>query len=105
MSESPAVLALTWEGDVRFNLIEGATYVYPVWKILSFKCSSFNVYWMFATATWINGKAEHMSDAMFGCNQFRKVRRTVRPMDAVWADLIVLSIRGQGMVSHQGLLE
>ena len=46
------------------------------------------MYWMFATATKINGKAGHMSDIMLVCNQFRKVRRTVRPYNAVWADFI-----------------
>ena len=39
-------------------------------------------------ANRINGKAGHMSDIMFVCNQFKKVRRTVRPTDAVWADII-----------------
>ena len=29
-----------------------------------------------------------MSDIMLVCNQFRKVRRTVRPTNAVWADFI-----------------
>ena len=42
---------------------------------------------MFTMATRINGKAGHMSDIMFVCNQFRKVR-TVRPTDAVWRNLI-----------------
>ena len=66
-------------------------------------------------ATMINGKARHMSDIMFVCNQFRNVRRTVRLTDAVWADFIgnengtsrsvELSIRGHGMVSNQSLLE
>ena len=44
---------------------------------------------MFATARRINGKAGHMSDIMLVCNQFRKVRRTVTPTDAVWPDFIV----------------
>ena len=78
----------TDRGNVRFNFIEGPTYVYTVWKILSFECNSCNIYWMFVKATRINGKAEHMSDIMFVCNQFKKVRRTVRPTDAVWADFI-----------------
>ena len=40
------------------------------------------------TATRINGKAGHMSDIIFICNQFKKVGRTVRPTNAVWADFI-----------------
>ena len=64
---------------------------------------------MFVTATRINDKAGHMSDIMFVCNQLKNVR-TVRPTDAVWADLIgnengtstsvESSIRTLGMVSH-----
>ena len=86
MSESPAVLTQTWGKNVRFNLIEGPTYVYLVWKILSFECNFCNISWAFSVATRINGKAGHMSD-MFICNQFKKVR-TVRPTDTVWADFI-----------------
>ena len=44
---------------------------------------------MFAMATRINGKAGHMSDIMLVCNQFKKVRRTVSPTDAVCKDFIV----------------
>ena len=71
---------------------------------MSFESNSCNIYCMFVTATRINCKARHMSDIMLVCNQFRKVRRTVTPTDAVWADFIVnensasasveLSIRG-----------
>ena len=56
--------------------------------VKTFECNSCNIYWMFATATRINGKAGHMSDIMLVCNQFRKVRRTVRPTNAVWTDFI-----------------
>ena len=88
MSESPAVLALTWERNVSFHLTEGPTYVYTVWKILSFECNSCNVYWIFVTAMRINGKAGHMSNIMFVCNQFKRGRRTVRQTDAVRPDFI-----------------
>ena len=43
---------------------------------------------IFTGCYWINGKAGHLSDIMFVCNQFKKVRRTVRLTDAVWADFI-----------------
>ena len=36
----------------------------------------------------INGKAENMSNIMFVCNQFKKVRSTIRSTDAVWTDFI-----------------
>ena len=88
MSKYPAVLALMFGRNVRFNLIEGPTYVYLIWKILSFECNSCNIYWMLPTAKRINGKVGHMSDIMFVYNLFKKVRRTVRPTDAVWADFI-----------------
>ena len=39
-------------------------------------------------ASRIDGKAGHMSDIMFVCNQFSKFRRTVRPTDAIWPDFI-----------------
>ena len=39
-------------------------------------------------ATRANGKAGHMSDIMFICNQFKEARRTIRPTNALWAYLI-----------------
>ena len=39
------------------------------------------------TATRFNSKAGHMSN-MLVCNQFKKIRRTVRPTDAHWAEFI-----------------
>ena len=105
MSKSPAFLALMLGRNIRFNLIEGSSYIYPLWKILSFEYNSCNIYWKFTTATRINGKTGHVSDIMFVCNQFRKVRRTIRSTDTIWADVIgnenstsrsvELSIRGQ----------
>ena len=68
------------DGDIRFNLTEGFAYVYTVWKILSFERNSYNIYLVFAMAMRIKGKAGHMSDIMFVCNQFKK---PVRPIDAV----------------------
>ena len=40
------------------------------------------------TAMMINGKAGHMSDIMFVCNQFKKVKRTVTPTDVLWTEFI-----------------
>ena len=50
--------------NVRFNLTEGSTYVYTVWKILSFECNCYNISWVLATATRVNGKTEHMNYIM-----------------------------------------
>ena len=43
---------------------------------------------IFAMPTKINGKSRHIRDIMFISNQLKKVRRTVRPTNAVWADFI-----------------
>ena len=88
MSKSSSVLALTWGRNGRFNLTEGPTYVYTVWKILSFECNFCNICWVLVVAMRVNGKAGHMSDIMLICNNFRKVRRTVGPTNAHWADFI-----------------
>ena len=69
-------MALTVGNTVRFNFIEGSTYLYIVWKVLSFECNFCSICWVSAMATKINNKAEHMSDIMFVCNQFRKVGPT-----------------------------
>ena len=89
MSKSPAVLTLMWGRNVKFNLIlEGSSYVYTVWKILSFECNFSNIWWVLVAATRFNSKAGHMSSIMLVCNQFKKIRRTVRSTDAHWAEFI-----------------
>ena len=56
-----------WGKNVRFNLTEGHTYVYIVWKILYFECKFCNICWVPAVATRVNGKAGHRSDIILIC--------------------------------------
>ena len=73
MSESQAVLALTGVSYVRFNFTVGSTHVYIVWKILSFNYNVCNIFWVPATTTKINGKADSLSNIIIVCNQLKKM--------------------------------
>ena len=87
----PVVLALIVEykrRNIRFNLVEGSAYVFGVWMILFFKGNLWNICWVPAIATRVNGKAGHMSDIMLICNKFKEVRRAIGLTDTDWADVM-----------------